>query len=159
MWQTWVQSWAQVTSLQLDYYIFVIFLLWLCMKDREASEICAFFLCAILWSHRFVGSFQPSLFLSHFMAWPSWINCKNVILDVIVVLICLHLKFRVANCEAWDEFTDTLNRPKYKMAKEMRSKQHKFQSFQEISQSFIYTYKMVMWNVNDITWTRDWTQA
>ena len=59
------------------------------MKDREASEICAFFPCAILWSHRFVGSFQRSLFLSHFMAWPSWINCKNVILDVIVVLICL----------------------------------------------------------------------
>ena len=43
------------------------------------------------------------------------------------------------------------NRPN-KMAKEMHSKQHKFRGFQEISQSFIYTYshskgQMAVWNV------------
>ena len=51
-----------------------------------------------------------------------------------------------------------------KMAKEMHSKQHKFQGFPEISRSFIYSYshskeKMAMWNVNDISWARDWTQV
>ena len=52
------------------------------------------------------------------------------------------------------------------MAKEMHSKQGKFQGFLEISWSFIYTYGHSkeekgkwMWNVNDISCARDWTQA
>ena len=49
---------------------------------------------------------------------------------------CLYLKFLVANCESWNEFTNPQenNRPK-----EMQSKQYKFRGFLEISQSFTST--------------------
>ena len=47
MWQTWVQSRAQVISLQIITSL-PFSLLWLCMKDQEAYEICDFFPFAIL---------------------------------------------------------------------------------------------------------------
>ena len=76
MWQNWVQFRAQVMSLQFIMYL-LFSLLWLCMKSREASEICAFFPSAILFSplfNRFEGSSWPSLFLSCLTVWWSWIN-------------------------------------------------------------------------------------
>ena len=49
-WQTWVQSRAQVISLQIItvFAIFVAVALHACMKDREAEEICDFFPFTIL---------------------------------------------------------------------------------------------------------------
>ena len=54
--------------------------------------------------------------------------------------MCLYLKFRLANCEACNKFTNLRENRLNKMAKEMNLKQHRFQGFlpKEISRSSIY---------------------
>ena len=57
---------------------------------------------------------------------------------------CLYLKFRLAKCEAWDEF-------------ETSWRFRDFETSWRFPWSFIYTYshskeKITIWNVNDITW-------
>ena len=84
-----------------------------------------------------------------------------VSLHEIPLPFCLYLEFRLANCEAWDEFTNPRENRPNKMAKEITFKAAQISRLPgdfPVFHIYIYSHskeKMAMWNINDLTCARD----